>query len=148
MPLCFYPSSVSKWSGSNYPALDKVPPVTSDEVIKWINEARNSGIIIPDIKPFTNDPNGLCAANQARVGNATECWWSCGHCLRKTDIVECKQQKTWGSSFDDGPSVNSAKLLNYLEEEKLKTTFFVIGSRVSALPAALRTEHMLGHQIG
>jgi hypothetical protein len=38
--------------------------------------------------------------------------------------------------------------LQYLEREEMKTTFFVIGSRVKDRPQILRTAYALGHTIG
>lgn len=35
---------------------------------------------------------------------------------------------TWGLTYDDGPSLYTPDLLNYLDEQKLKTTFFVVGT--------------------
>lgn len=32
---------------ANYPALDIVPPTTSPEVLQWIQEVQNSGVVIP-----------------------------------------------------------------------------------------------------
>ena len=142
---------ISGWNALNYPAADIVPDTTKPQVIKWIQQVRDSGVVIPDIKPHeygVDGSNCQLASNLPRVNNDTECWWTCGHCVRKTDIVECLTPKTWGSSFDDGPSPDTPKLLHYLEQEKIKTTFFVIGSRVVHRPEYLRTQYLLGHQIG
>lgn len=38
-------------------------------------------------------------------------------------------------------------MLNYLDEKQLKSTFFVVGSRVISFPAMLQTEYMGQHQI-
>lgn len=141
--------NLSSWNPAKYPASDKPPPTNSPQVIEWINQVRNSGVVIPDIKPFTYGEN-MCALpqNSGRVGNDTECWWTCGHCNRKTDITSCTQKGTWGSSFDDGPAPYTPNLLTYLEAQKLKTTFFVVGSRVKDRPQYLQTEFKLGHTIG
>ncbi|KAH7101373.1 glycoside hydrolase/deacetylase [Auriculariales sp. MPI-PUGE-AT-0066] len=141
--------SLSSWNPSKYPTSDKPPPTNSPEVVEWIDQVRNSGVVIPNIAPFAAG-DGMCAipANAGRVGNATECWWTCGHCERKTDIVNCKQRMTWGSSFDDGPAPDTPRLLQYLEREKLKTTFFVVGSRVKDRPNMVQTAYALGHTVG
>lgn len=54
---------------------------------------------------------------------------------------------TWGLSFDDGPSPDTPRLLNYLAAHNLHSTFFVVGSRVISRPEMLQTEYMEGHQI-
>jgi peptidoglycan/xylan/chitin deacetylase (PgdA/CDA1 family) len=54
----------------------------------------------------------------------------------------------WGLTYDDGPSFYTSNLLSYLDQAKLKSTFFVVGSRVISFPAVLQSEYMAGHQIG
>ena len=66
---------------------------------------------------------------------------------RQTDITECPDKLTWGLSYDDGPSPYTPVLLDYLNEVNLKTTFFVVGSRVLSRPEMLQSEHVAGHQI-
>lgn len=53
----------------------------------------------------------------------------------------------WGLTYDDGPSPYTSDLLAYLDEVKLKSTFFVVGSRVISYPEILQAEYMAGHQI-
>ena len=66
---------------------------------------------------------------------------------RETDIVDCPDELTWGTSYDDGPSPYTPLLLDYLNKNDLKTTFFVVGSRVLSRPEMLLSEYMSGHQI-
>jgi Polysaccharide deacetylase len=74
---------------------------------------------------------------------------------------------TWGLSYDDGPSPYStgeaklfffrlwnhrhtkdhSDLLNYLDANNLKTTFFIVGSRAISRPDILAAEYMSGHQV-
>jgi len=54
---------------------------------------------------------------------------------------------TWGLTYDDGPSFYTSDLLNYLDQENLKSTFFVVGSRVISFPNILQTQYMGQHQI-
>lgn len=53
----------------------------------------------------------------------------------------------WGLTYDDGPSFYTSNLLNYLDQVNLKSTFFVVGSRVISFPATLQTQYMAGHHI-
>jgi hypothetical protein len=131
----------------NYPPLDKPPPIDSQDVQAWISAVNNSGVTIPDIPPTA--PGG-CPSNPGPAANASSsgtCWWTCGHCSRSTDVITCANKLTWGSSFDDGPSFYTPNLLEYLNQQSITTTFFVVGSRAISFPNILQTEYMLGHQI-
>ncbi|KAJ1305140.1 hypothetical protein OPQ81_000177 [Rhizoctonia solani] len=134
---------------SNYPALDQIPPINSPEVQQWIKEVQNSRVTIPGYP--TTQPGGCSEpANAAAVANASAsgtCWWTCGGCSRDTDITTCPDQKTWGLSFDDGPSPYTPNLLQYLDQQNLKSTFFIVGSRAISRPEILQTEYMGGHQL-
>ncbi|KAH8835918.1 hypothetical protein DL96DRAFT_97598 [Flagelloscypha sp. PMI_526] len=129
---------------SNYPTLDKVPPIDSDEVKQWIQEVQNSGLSIPNWDP---NSSGDCASNAAAASNATRCWWTCSGCTRDTDITSCNDKGTWGLTYDDGPSLYTPDLLNYLESVKLQATFFAVGSRVISYPALAQQEYLGGHQV-
>jgi len=130
---------------SNYPALDIIPPTNSSLVQEWL--AKIAGANIPNI-PKTTD--GSCASDPQLVANASSsgsCWWTCGGCLRDTDISVCPDKGTWGVSYDDGPSPYTPHLINYLNQNQLKATFFVVGSRVISRPDMLQTEYMLGNEL-
>jgi peptidoglycan/xylan/chitin deacetylase (PgdA/CDA1 family) len=53
----------------------------------------------------------------------------------------------WGLTYDDGPGYYTSNLLEYLDSQKLKSTFFVVGSRVVTFPRTLQYEYMNSHQI-
>ncbi|KAG8791250.1 chitin deacetylase [Serendipita sp. 398] len=129
---------------ASYPELDKLPATDSPEVKQWIQDVANSGITIPDITPTVA---GGCATNPDRVGNSSICWWTCGQCTRETDITTCPDKLTWGLSFDDGPSPDTPRLLDYLSSQNLHTTFFVVGSRAISRQDILQAEYMQGHQL-
>ncbi|KAG8870617.1 chitin deacetylase [Serendipita sp. 405] len=136
--------AVSSLAIASYPELDKLPPTDSPEVKQWIQDVANSGITIPDITPTVA---GGCATNPDRVGNSSICWWTCGQCTRETDITTCPDKLTWGLSFDDGPSPDTPRLLDYLSSQNLHTTFFVVGSRAISRQDILQAEYMQGHQL-
>ncbi|KAF8305092.1 glycoside hydrolase/deacetylase [Clavulina sp. PMI_390] len=127
-----------------YPALDAVPPTNSTQVQQWIAEVAATGIQIPNI-PLSKD--GSCASDPAKVANASYCWWTCGGCTRDTDVTTCPDKMTWGLTYDDGPSPWTTDLLNYLDENNLKTTFFVVGSRAISRPDILQAEYAGLHHI-
>ena len=77
--------------------------------------------------PQTKD--GSCASDPELVPNAGPngtCWWTCGGCTRQTDVSVCPTKNVWGVSLDDGPGDYTPKLMNYLNDQKLKATFFVV----------------------
>lgn len=49
--------------------------------------------------------------------------------------------------YSDGPSPDTPRLLNYMVENDLKATFFVVGSRAISRPQMLQYEYMAGNQI-
>ena len=117
----------------------------------WIEEVKNSGVAIPDIKPYVYNTAGDNCNNPENVARKADWekdgWWSCGHYVAATDITECKAPKTWGSSFDDGPSDSTGKLLAWLDKEKVKTTFFAVGTAIYWRPWHLQAAYIAGHQI-
>jgi peptidoglycan/xylan/chitin deacetylase (PgdA/CDA1 family) len=50
-------------------------------------------------------------------------------------------------TYDDGPAFYTTELLDFLDQESLKATFFVVGSRCISFPPILQSEYMDGHQI-
>ncbi|KAJ7139759.1 hypothetical protein C8R44DRAFT_765336 [Mycena epipterygia] len=129
---------------SSYPSLDVVVSTDTPEVQQWIKDVANSGVTIPNI---TATVLGGCPANLAAAADTSRCWWTCGGCTRDTDITTCPDKLTWGLTYDDGPSLYTPDLLQFLDANNLKTTFFVVGSRAISFPAILQAEYMEGHQI-
>ena len=125
---------------ANYPDLDKTPPTDSEQVKAWLANIDMSKV------PTYNVTDGTCAGTPAAIEDG-RCWWTCGGCTRETDITECPDKLTWGVSYDDGPSDYTPVLLEALEQEQIKTTFFVVGSRVLSRPEILQAEYAAGHQI-
>ncbi|KAG9084909.1 chitin deacetylase, partial [Ceratobasidium sp. UAMH 11750] len=134
---------------TNYPPLDQVPPINSPQVQQWIKDVQSSGVSVPGLTP--TQPGGCSEpANSGAVANASAtgtCWWTCGGCSRDTDITTCPDKQTWGVSYDDGPSPYTPNLLQYLDQQQLKSTFFIVGSRAISRPEILQTEYMGGHQL-
>lgn len=127
-----------------FPALDQVPPINSSEVQQWIAEVKATGIQIPNIGLSVD---GSCGSDPAKAANQSICWWTCGGCTRDTDVTTCPEKNTWGLTYDDGPSQYSTDLLNYLDANSLKTTWFIVGSRAISRPDILQAEYMSGHQL-
>ena len=51
-------------------------------------------------------------------------------------------------TFDDGPSAYSAKLLDYLKENDIRVTFFLVGNRMDQFSDTVKREVAEGHEIG
>ncbi len=51
-------------------------------------------------------------------------------------------------TFDDGPSANTESILNILNNYGIKASFFVLGTRVEAMPNMVKTMYEQGHFIG
>lgn len=131
---------------ANYPPLDRAPPTDSAEVQQWKAEVAASGVEIPNFDPTTDFAS--CAANPAAAADTSRCWWTCGGCVAENDVIDCPDKMTWGLTYDDGPAFYTPNLLQYLDEQNLKTTFFVVGSRCLQSPRTLQAEYMGGHQLG
>ncbi|KAG9083104.1 chitin deacetylase [Ceratobasidium sp. UAMH 11750] len=132
---------------SNYPTMDKVPPIDSPEVKGWLAEVAAKNPNIPLIKQTVD---GSCASDPALAANASttgNCWWTCGGCTRSTDITVCPDKLAWGLTYDDGPSPYTPKLLNFLDQHSLNATFYVVGSRVISRPEIVQYEYMKGHEL-
>jgi peptidoglycan/xylan/chitin deacetylase (PgdA/CDA1 family) len=50
-------------------------------------------------------------------------------------------------TFDDGPSSNTSPILSILQERNIKATFFMLGSRVEAMPDTVKKVFDQGHFI-
>ena len=131
---------------ANFPTLDVVPPTDTPQVQQWMSQIDWSQV--PNVT--TTVDAAACGSNPtnlAQAGANGNCWWTCGQCTRSTDITTCPDTNTWGLSYDDGPSPYTPTLLEYLNQNNIKSTFFVVGSRVISRPQMLQTEFEQGHQI-
>lgn len=137
--------TVSALSATKYPTPDVVPPTDSPLLTGWLNAVKAAQI--PNW-PQTKD--GSCESDPQLIPNAGtngSCWWTCGGCTRDTDVTACPTPNVWGVTYDDGPSDYTPQLLNDLNDNNLKATFYAVGSRVFYNPKTLQAEYMLGHQI-
>ncbi|KAG8760942.1 chitin deacetylase, partial [Serendipita sp. 396] len=112
---------------------------------EWLKEIE--GVTIPNLKP-TKD--GSCESDPEfalEAGADGRCWWTCGGCVRETDIDGCQNRERWGLTFDDGPSEYTPKLLTYLQSIDTLATFYLVSSRVISFPQTVQTQVMMGHEI-
>ncbi|CAG8506066.1 5892_t:CDS:2 [Scutellospora calospora] len=123
----------------HWPPLDKPPPITEDhnKLVDLSKVAKAQ----PDT--LTNVMAGKCPNNDLY------CDWTCTNCIRnETDIDKCPNSGDWGLTLDDGPSEYTPAVLDYLDANNIKVTFFVVGSRVVENYETLQRAHKSGHQIG
>ncbi|KAF9111418.1 chitin deacetylase [Mortierella sp. AM989] len=124
---------------TKYPAANQIPPTNSPEVQAWLKEIDLTGA--PTIPLHKGNPP---ACPNPPIPD--ECYWTCEGCAAD-DITDCARPNTWGLTFDDGPSVATPALLDYLKGQKLDATFFVIGSNVVQYPQTVVREVAEGHHL-
>jgi hypothetical protein len=118
-----------------YPPVDKPPP----PVPSWTALVDQTKLPKAPIRP----------AGSPCPPTDQFCVWSCTTCTRpESDFVNCPKKGEWALTYDDGPTVNTLKVLDALNSRGLKATFFVIGSRVIENPQILKQVVDSGHQIG
>lgn len=130
--------SATKLLPASYPTLDKTPDTTTPEVQQWIAEVAASGVQIPNI---TATVLGGCPANAAAAADQSRCWWTCGGCVRATDVTTCPDKLTWGLTYDDGPAYFTPNLLQYLDAnvsfvEDNDNVYLIDPFRTSKLPSS------------
>ncbi|MCW2685191.1 MAG: putative xylanase/chitin deacetylase [Mycobacterium sp.] len=68
--------------------------------------------------------------------------------LASADDVDCAKVKCVALTFDDGPSPYTDRLLQILNDNDAKSTFFLIGNKVTANPAGARRIGDAGMEVG
>ncbi|KIM22204.1 carbohydrate esterase family 4 protein [Serendipita vermifera MAFF 305830] len=144
---------------TSWPDLQLTPPTNSPEVTEWLRELEGHNIPNIPVNPTVDCGDAANAAAFAAAGESGNCWWTCGGCLRDTDVTQCKDQWDWGHNYDDGPGFYTNKLLTYLNSlpsvgnvpagvaPGVKATFYVVGARVVSRPEILVYEYMNNHEI-
>jgi peptidoglycan/xylan/chitin deacetylase (PgdA/CDA1 family) len=80
--------------------------------------------------------------------------------IRTRDEIEQEINSTWAAlgytvkptkyialTYDDGPTEKSQDMLDALEANNLRATFFIIGNKISARPEVLRAMRDAGHEL-
>jgi peptidoglycan/xylan/chitin deacetylase (PgdA/CDA1 family) len=68
--------------------------------------------------------------------------------LTSADEVDCAKQKCVAFTFDDGPGPYTDRLLQILNDNDAKATFFLIGNKVAANPAGAKRIVDGGMEVG
>lgn len=67
---------------------------------------------------------------------------------QKVDSIMKSEEKVAYLTFDDGPTIKETpKILDILQKEEVKATFFVVGKHVKELPQIVKREYEEGHYI-
>lgn len=72
--------------------------------------------------------------------------WTNDLCMREQDISTCPTGK-WGLTYDDGPTEFSPALYDFLDQQKQKATFFMIGGQVVKFPDHAKRAFNAGHEL-
>ncbi|MCL7430190.1 polysaccharide deacetylase family protein [Streptomyces sp. YS415] len=71
-----------------------------------------------------------------------------GATAARAGTVDCEKVKCIALTFDAGPSENSPRLLDILEEEQVPATFFLLGKRhIEKYPQLVRRMAAEGHEV-
>lgn len=68
--------------------------------------------------------------------------------LTATCQVKVCNVKQVAFTFDDGPSSQTTKLLNFLRDNDIRVTFFLVGNRITSFENTVLREMQEGHEIG
>ncbi|KAG0370972.1 hypothetical protein BC939DRAFT_410995 [Gamsiella multidivaricata] len=139
-------AAMSKKQQKQYPPKDRLPDVNSPMVKKWVSEIDWSKV--PKIPIAKAEIPNCPECPKKKDIHKDACWWTCGGCVAKDDIEVCPREKAWGLTYDDGPSVDTPRLLKKLKDANVTSTFFVVGSRILEYPETLLQEIKEGHHIG
>ncbi|KAL1922518.1 uncharacterized protein VTP21DRAFT_10057 [Calcarisporiella thermophila] len=75
------------------------------------------------------------------------CNWSCEQCVNRTTDFDSCPKGQWAVTFDDGPTQFTPPLLDFLKQNNMKATFFVLGTQARDNPAILKRAFDEGHEI-
>ncbi|KAG1141895.1 hypothetical protein G6F37_007830 [Rhizopus arrhizus] len=109
---------------------------------EWLELIKN--INITQAPVYTNT-NGLGPQPEVQ-GEDPYCDWTFTGCFGKDDLYQCPKGQ-WALTYDDGPSEYSPKLYDYLDQVKVKATFFMVGGQVVKFPDYALRAYKSGHEL-
>lgn len=71
-----------------------------------------------------------------------------GKARRKRRGVNCRKVRCMALTFDDGPGLDTPRLLRVLRRNRVPATFFLVGEMVDVRPETARMIARHGHEIG
>ncbi|CAG8791015.1 44242_t:CDS:2, partial [Gigaspora margarita] len=97
-----------------FPSLDKLAPTNAN----WTSLVDQAKVPAAPV-----NPSGYACA----PGADTFCSFVCYACSKPdTDVTFCNNKKDWAITYDDGPSNNTLAILDRLDQNNQRATFFVI----------------------
>ncbi|CAO3660540.1 unnamed protein product [Rhizopus stolonifer] len=109
---------------------------------EWLELIKNINITQA---PVYKNMNGLGPQPLVK-GQDLYCDWTFTGCYGKEDLYQCPKGQ-WALTYDDGPSEYSPKLYDYLDQVKVKATFFIVGGQVVKYPEYVLRAHQSGHEL-
>ncbi|KAG0378272.1 chitin deacetylase [Mortierella sp. AD032] len=141
--VCFLTSTTllttAALNKAEFPPGSAVPNTDHPQVQKWLSEIDLTGVPLIDLN------QGEPPECPAQVASGV-CYWTCEDCAGE-DVVECPDKNVWGLTFDDGPTPATPALLDFLDQQQVKATFFLIGANVVEYPEMVAREAAAGHHL-
>ena len=114
----------------------KVAPSTDGEIFTWTSSD-------PKIATVSNG-----VVTGVGYGTVTITVTGTYSGLRSTCKVKVCNVKQVAITFDDGPSNQTTRLLDFLKENDIRVTFFLVGNRMTSFSSNVKREAAEGHEIG
>ena len=114
----------------------KVAPSTDGEIFTWTSSD-------PKIATVSNG-----VVTGVGYGTVTITVTGTYSGLRATCKVKVCNVKQVAITFDDGPSNQTIRLLDFLKQNDIRVTFFLVGNRMTSFSTAVKREAAEGHEMG
>ena len=122
-------------------ASKKIPlhmqPAGEEEVFQWTSSDPNVAKVAED--------GTVTGVNHGTVTITATGKYSGLQASCQVKICDVKQVAL---TFDDGPSAQTGRLLDFLKQNDIRVTFFVVGNRMSSYADTLKREAAEGHEMG
>lgn len=99
-----------------------------------------------DNKRYYLNPDGVMQTGEVEIDGKTYCFLNDGSL--KDYSPKKEPTKTIAITFDDGPSSFTDRLLDCLQENNAKATFFMVGQEISNFPDTVKKMNELGMELG
>lgn len=103
-----------------------------------------TGWITVDGKTYYMDMDGIMQTEDLKIGKKTYHFNEDGSLKGKSPM----NKKSVALTFDDGPSSFTGRLLDCLEKNNAKATFFMTGSEIASFPEEVKRMSKLGCELG
>lgn len=112
-------------------------PADSGEEILWTSSDPNIATVAPDGTVTGMDYGTVTITATGKYsGLSAQCE------VKICDVIQV------AITYDDGPSIHTPRLLDFLKENDIKVTFFLVGNRMKNFKTSLLREVADGHEIG